>query len=382
MTDNHATRWKKQASAPAQTAAAWLAALLLFPLLLAGQNKPSFKVDEWVTAFAYSDSGRLAYATRNLFSENKVRLQRDDIWVADARGRKRRILEGRKFVRGTDAFSFSVRALRWSPDGSRLAAELATNEIPAGEVDPQPGVMTLLLDDSGREIPIQGADSTIAGATNPAWLSDGATVVFQLAAPEPSTLFTLSRVGPETGGPEPIFAGRLFVAVEWDAKRNAAVAVESTENGSGPLNLVALDLTAETSREMATLPDYAGGLALSRSGKKIAYWVDNEQLEIREVDSPGRVARVRVAIGTLAWPPDESRLLVKRGIARRTTSLAWVPVPEMAAEVSEKNPAMVEVVPQPILHGLTYRMMDIPPIGNSVAVVEPGGQNLLVFPLK
>jgi len=32
-------------------------------------------------------------------------------------------------VRGTGPFSYIVRGLRWSPDGSKIAAELGTSEM-------------------------------------------------------------------------------------------------------------------------------------------------------------------------------------------------------------------------------------------------------------
>src|SRR3979409_1159715 len=132
------------------------------------QENPAFKIDEDISRFAFSGGGRIAFATRHLFSVKKVQLQRDDIWIAETDGKKRRILLGEKFVRGTGPFSYIVRGLRWSPDGSKIAAELGTSEMINDEGDTRQGVMTLLLDDEGREIAIPGADSVIAGATNAA----------------------------------------------------------------------------------------------------------------------------------------------------------------------------------------------------------------------
>src|SRR3977135_74017 len=123
------------------------------------QENPAFKIDEDIARFAFSGSGRIAFATRHLFSVKKIQLQRDDIWIAETDGKKRRILLGEKFVRGTGPFSYIVRGLRWSPDGSKIAAELGTSEMinDGGDLASE-GVMTLLLDDEGREITIPGAD--------------------------------------------------------------------------------------------------------------------------------------------------------------------------------------------------------------------------------
>src|SRR5580700_4638611 len=98
-------------------AISFLVAAFLFSADCIAQENPAFRIDEDISRFAYSVSGRIAYATRHIFSVKKIRLQRDDIWIAEVDGKKRRILLGEKFVRGTGPFSYTVRGLRWSPDG-------------------------------------------------------------------------------------------------------------------------------------------------------------------------------------------------------------------------------------------------------------------------
>src|SRR6202035_678635 len=142
------------------------------------QENPAFRIDEDISRFAYSVGGRIAYSTRHIFSVKKIRLQRDDIWIAEVDGKKRRILLGEKFVRGTGPFSYTVRGLRWSPDGGKLAVEMETSEMINDAGDTREGVMTLLLDDAGHEIVIPGVDSAIPGATNAAWLADGVSVAY------------------------------------------------------------------------------------------------------------------------------------------------------------------------------------------------------------
>jgi hypothetical protein len=370
------------------------------------QENPAFKIDEDISRFAFSGGGRIAFATRHLFSVKKIQLQRDDIWIAETDGKKRRILQGEKFVRGTGPFSYIVRGLRWSPDGSKIAAELGTSEMINADGDTREGVMTLLLDDEGREITIPGADSVIPGAINAAWMADGVSVVYltqqtqanaQASAapaagadrspskppgsPPASKLFTMNRVKPFAQGASALFPGHLFSVVAWNLKQDACAAIERNAVAGGVPRLVELEPARESSRELGTLEGYAGGLSISPSGKRVAYWTDNERLEVREVDGPSRMARVRVAVGTLAWSGDEARVLVKRGPAVRSGGLVWFALPPLAAVAAGAAPATAEIAPRSILHDLEFRQFDISPDGKFLGVVEPGKRNLLVYPV-
>jgi dipeptidyl aminopeptidase/acylaminoacyl peptidase len=362
------------------------------------QDNPVLKIDDDITRFTYSTGGRIAYATRHVFSAKKIELQRDDIWICEPDGKKHRILLGEKFVRGSGPFSYTIRGLRWSPDGRKLVAELATSEMINDDGDTHEGVSTLLLDDTGREIVIAGTDSLIPGAANATWLADGAGVIYlkerasaqvpggqaakASSAPPAAKLFSVNRVNPLVGGESMVFQGHLFVEVTWSAKQNAGVAIERDAAMIQPPRLVALDLTQESSRLLATLEGYAGGLSFSPSGKRAAYWIDNGQLEVRDVDAPGKVTRLRVPLGTLAWSGDETRVLVKRGPANRSGGLVWLQLPPLATVAAGANPLTVEVLPQSVLHDLGFRQFDISPDGKSLAVVEPGRRNLLVYPLS
>jgi dipeptidyl aminopeptidase/acylaminoacyl peptidase len=388
-----------------------LATIFLFFANCAAQENPAFKIDDNLTRFAFFSGGRIAYSTRHVYSVKKIQLQRDDVWIAEADGKKRRILLGEKFVRGTGPFSYTVRGLRWSPDGSKLAVELGTSEMINDDGDTREGVMTLLLDDTGREITIPGADSVIPGAVDAAWMTDGASVVYltentrgdgkaagaaakasakataadasenPTERPAPVKLFTMNRVKPFAEGVSALFQGRLFSAVAWNTKQDGGVGVEREAGAKEISRLVLLDLPPENSRELGILEGFAGGLSISPSGRKVAYWIDNERLEIREIDSPNRMARVRVALGTLAWSADETRVLVKRGAALRSGGLAWVTLPQLVTVGAGAAPATVEVAPRTILHELEFRQFDISPDGKFLGVVEPGKRNLLVYPV-
>src|SRR5258706_15942983 len=111
----------------------------------------------------------------------------------------------------------------------------------------------------------------------------------------------MNRVKPFAEGGSVLFQGKLFAAVAWNAKQDGGVGIETEAGGKGDSRLVLLDLARETSRVLGMLEGFAGGLSISPSGKKVAYWVDNERLEIREINSPNRMARLRGAIGTFVW---------------------------------------------------------------------------------
>jgi hypothetical protein len=191
----------------------------------------------------------------------------------------------------------------------------------------------------------------------------------------------MSRVRPFAEGASALFPGQLFSVAAWNVKQDGCAAIERDAAAGGLPRLVALDLARESSRELGTLEGYAGGLSISPSGKRVAYWIDNEQLEVREVTGPSRMARVRVAVGTLAWSGDEARVLVKRGPALRSGGLVWIALPPLTAVAAGAAPATAEIAPRSILHDLEFRQFDISPDGRFLGVVEPGKRNLLVYPL-
>ena len=362
------------------------------------------KIDDDITRFAYSAGGRIAYSTRHVFSAKKIDLQRDDIWIFEPDGKKHRILDGQKFVRGTGPFSYTVHSIHWSPDGAKLAIELATSEMVNATGETREGFSTLLLDDSGREITM-AKDSLIPGASDCAWMSDGSTVICLFAVqpltkspstqqrqdPQPKVdpVFILARVTMVAGPEASIFAGRKYRAFAWSAARGDGVGIElagtSSAESTRPnasVNLVAIDPMRPSSRDLAAIEGYAGGLTLSPSGKKIAYWIDNGQLEIRDVEASNRAVRLRVPIGILAWSGDETRVMVKRGAEAQTGGLVWFTVPPLAPVAAGAAPRTEEAPPQSVLHDLGFRLFNISPDGKSLAVVEPGRHNLLVFPIS
>jgi len=331
------------------------------------QREPILTVDEDCVAFAFAPDGRIAYAVRRIISVRKVQMQRDDIWVTSLQGKKKRIVDGEKLIEGNAPFSYAIQSLRWSPDGRRLTVEMLTSQFEDQRGNRREGMLTLLIDENGKEIKIRGADSVIPEGSNAGWLGDGVTVAYLSEAVTPRLLFGVHTVRPVAGRGSRIFLDHAFVAVAWNLKEGTAVAVERDLQLQEPPRLVWLDFERQARRELAVLEGYLGNLILSPSGKKVAYYTGNETIEVRSLDQPEEVTQVRATFGTFLWGPQENRLLLKRGTSKRSASLMWIEI------------ATSEV--QPILRSLTYNDFDISPDGKYLAVTLPGKRILQVFPL-
>ena len=329
-------------------------------------GKPLQSIDEEITAFAYAPDGRIVYSIyRKLKTKLYDALEHDDIWIQDAGGKRRRLLEGQKYTRGNQSFSYLIDSFRWSTNGHFILAQLLT---------------TTVLDDSGREIHINKGDSVIPDAANATWLPDNATIAFLSEAMKPHMLFSLKFTRPATGALLSFYEGRTFRDVAWLPGVSSAIAVEQDHYLTGPSRLQRLDLLSDDAKELATLEGYEGGVSVSPSGKKVAYFIDKEILEIRDLTSLNRVARLRVGLGVFRWSPDESRILLKRSLEKKSGDLVWIDLPPLTASSGHDVPVSQ---PQPIsiLHGLSFRDFAISPDGRFLAVVITGKRNLLVFPL-
>jgi hypothetical protein len=355
------------------------------PRRACAQDTPVSTIDDEVTAMAFAPDGRLAYATRRLMKTRLYDLQRDDIWLQGADGKRRRMVSGEKLVRGNVPFSYTVNSLRWSPDGHLLTAELFTTAVIDAEGNTRDALMTLLFDDNGKEIRIGKGDSVIEEATNAAWLADGVTVVFLTEAVKPKLLFSVQSVRPVAARGGPILEGRTFVAAAWDAKKTLGYGVERARRMEGPPRLQRIDLLKDSADELATLEGFAGGLTVSPSGTKVAYYRDHEVLEIRDVAAPTHVARLRVGFGVYEWTPDERRILLKRSPEKKSGDLVWFEVPPLggppAGSPANWQPAVIEPPLAPALHGLSFREFEISPDGRTLAVIQPGRRNLLFYSL-
>jgi hypothetical protein len=195
-------------------------------------------------------------------------------------------------------------------------------------------------------------------------------------------LFSFHYVNRGGGPPGPVFEGRTFLDFVPVHGSNVAFAVERDRNLSGPPRLQRLELLAQDDHEVATLDGYGGGLSLSPSGSKIAYYIDREVLEIRDLANPTRTARVRAGFGVFRWAPDETRILLKRSVEKKSGDLVWIDLPPLIARsANDKDPAVTQPTPIPLFRGLTFREFAISPDGRFLAVIAPGRRNLAVYPL-
>src|SRR6266699_3932669 len=340
--------------------------------LVQNLDKPLQTIDEDITSFAFAPDNRIVYSVHRNFKTKLYDLSHDDIWLQGTSGKRRRLLEGQKFNRGNQPFSYIVDSLRWSPNARLILAGLLTTTVVDDSGKTEDSFMTLLLDDSGHEIRVAKGDSVIPDAADPFFLPDNITINFLSEAVKPRTLFSLKSTRLDSGPVKSSYEGRTFREVIPIPRTDSVVAVEQDHAMTGPHRLQSLDLLSDDDKELATLYGYEGGLSVSPSGKKVAYFIDKEILEVRDLASPNHLARLRVGLGVFHWAPGESRILLKRSIETKSGDLVWIDLPPLAAssaahEIPVSQPSVI-----PILHGLSFRDFAISPDGRFLAVVAPG----------
>jgi hypothetical protein len=348
---------------------------------VAAQNldKPVLNVDEEVTAFAYAPDGRIVFSVRRMFKAKKYDLQRDDIFIADTNGKRRRILEGQKFTRGDKPFTYQVESFTWSPNGHIVAVQLFTTTVDPEDEHHDDTRALLLLDDSGHELHPAGQDPLVTEAEQPMWLRDNGTLVYLTEELSSRELFSMHYLYMSSGPSTKVFEGRTFAAAVRIPGSNSAIAIERDRNMEGPARMQRLDLLAQDDKELATLDGYLGGLSVSPSGTKAAYFLDREVLEIRDLEKPSRVARMRVGLGVVQWNSDETEIYVKRTVEKKSADLVSFRVPQLVAFGKVQVVPVTEPEPRQLLHGLAVREYALSADGRYLAVVLPGKRNLQVF---
>ena len=344
-------------------------------------SKPLKTIDEEVTAFAFAPDGRVVYSVRRLFKTKQYDLQRDDIWLQESNGKRRRLLSGEKFVRGTGPFTYMATSFRWSPGGHMILAQLLTTSVVDDSGRGQDAWMTVVLDDNGKEVHIGAGDNVINDSSNALWLQDNATIIYFVEVLKPKLLFSFKYVSLMGSPPGLVFEGRTFLDASPVPQSNVAITVERDQNLSGPPRLQRMDLLSQDDHELATLADFSGGLSVSPSGTLAAYYLDKEVLEVRDLTDPRKVARLRIGLGSFQWAPAENRILLKRARERKSGDLVWIDIPPAAVPGAGKEPLVAEPTPVSILHGLAYRDFAISPDGRFLGVVPPGKHNLVIYSL-
>jgi len=343
-------------------------------------DKPVQTIDEEITAFAFAPDGRIVYSVRRPYKTKKFDLEHDDIWIQDSGGKRRRILQGDKFTRGDRPFTYAVDGFRWSPNGRIILAQLFTTTLLDDFGKTQDATATLVLEENGKEVKLGGTDSFINPSGNAEFLPDNLTIVYSTpVVKQPRPLYSFRFTNAATGPAGACFEGRTFLDSDPIPRTNSAVAVERDRAQTGPPRLQHLDLLAQEDRELATLDNYAGGLAVSPGGHKVAYFIDNEVLEVRDLAEPDHFIRLRVGLGIVRWSPDETRILVKRAPERKSGDIVSLNVPKLTVPAAGKPVPVLEPTLDPVLHALALRDFAISPDGKYLAVVAPGKRNLQLF---
>ena len=131
-----------------------------------------------------------------MFKSKKYDMQRDDIFIAEANGKRRRILEGMKFTHGDKPFTYQVESFTWSPNGHYIAVQLFTTTVDPEDEHHDDARALLLLDDSGHEVRPRG-DDLVMEAEQPMWLRDNGTLVYLTEEISTRELFSLPLEGPK-----------------------------------------------------------------------------------------------------------------------------------------------------------------------------------------
>ncbi|HEV2421016.1 MAG TPA: hypothetical protein VGS59_04825 [Candidatus Acidoferrales bacterium] len=348
------------------------AVLFAFPLAqrALAQQKPLAAITLDCRAFAISSDGLTACVVFHQLGFKKNTIERDNVWTVTADNKKRReIVDGVKLVQTEIPFSFKILQIAFSPSGKLLTLQMNIAEMPGGNDSIQESKLADLMDVNGKEIPVAGTKtSVIENAVQANWLADDQSVVYLLPSDESDLLYQIGLTHPAQGKGNVIFNGHLFTAVDWDPARSSAIAIERNKDFDAPIKLVRLDLLHQTDTPLADLNAYLGKLTLSPSGNKVAYFVDGDTLEVRNLSHPQTAVTVRCAYGTFAWGPDETRILLKRGPEKQANDLVWVSIP--SGDLT------------PILHDLIFGSFAVSPDGHLIAVAEPGSDHVEVYPLK
>jgi hypothetical protein len=322
-------------------------------------DKPIFAVTGDTIAFSMAADNRVAYVVRKQVHVKPYDLEHDDIFLTSFGGKKTRLAGVQKSAKDAVPFSYSVRSMTWSPDGHRITVEADTLEVSDAHSPPRESVKAFLLNDTDHDVDMESLrGAALDGAWQAAWLADGATVVYLTEVEKPRRRWQINMVHPGGAHAQALFDGHTYAGVAWDAPRNTAIAIEADADSRGPLKLVRLDLLQQTRRELGTVIGYADQLTVSPSGKRVAWYRDRENIEVRDVDSPAQGTVVHIPYGHYEWGPDENEFLVKSGEEKESGEIFWVRIADSQM--------------QSTLHGLVFGDFQISADGKYLGVFNPG----------
>jgi hypothetical protein len=349
------------------------ATIAIVPSLTRAQvTKAVLHVEGDIPVFAIAPDNRVAYAVRHIKRIDKTEVERDDLWVVTLGGKRDRLLDSQKIVKGSKPANCVIREIRWAPDSHHLVVGLLTAAMGEEDVDLPATARAIPLDDSHHEVPIESALATAIDAANAAWLSDGSTVVFLNGASEHASRLTsrvtgISSIRPPSGKAAAVFGDSTFEGVDWDISHNRAIAVERDLGTHADLQLEWLDLANQKKRAITSLPNFQGQLTLSPSGNRVAYFSDVETIEIRDLAAPAKAISLHVPPGYFEWAPGEQYLLLKRGGPAHSTEIFWIHIPDGGM--------------QPILRDLVFGSFQISPDGNYLGLQNAGQTGFQLIPM-
>ncbi len=345
----------------------FISAAALIPKNAAGQEaKPTLRVDDDCSAFAVARDNSIVYSVPHDRHIKKLHFERDDIWVVEPDGRKKRIVDGDKFFPPTPPTGFQVNSFAWSPDGKRIVVNMTVIPVSDDPDEPAGGIRSIaLLDGDGNEIKA-GAEGKrfIENGIHGTWLGDGQTVAYLSQGPP----YRITRVRTLNGQSKVLFEGMAFDDVAWDANDNAAFVVGHNLTAFGKLGLMELNLQDETVREISRIEEYEGELTVSSDAHRVGFFLDGDTIEVRELADPLKPIRTKAGLGRFEFGKDGRQVMLKRGPDEKSADLVWV--------------GLYDGTFTPILHDLEFHNFQIAPDGNSIAVTMIGKRILLVYPLN
>src|SRR4051812_15479885 len=174
-------------------------------------NKPLQNIDEDISAFAFAPDGRIVFSIRRHFRTKQYDLERDDIWLQETGGKRKRLLQGEKFLRGAGPFTYLIDSFHWSPNSRAILAQLFTTSVIDEHGATQDAMMTLALEDNGKEIRVGGNDNLLKDSYDASWLIDNATIVYLTEVVKPKILFSFKYMNVAAGPNGNVFEGRTFL---------------------------------------------------------------------------------------------------------------------------------------------------------------------------
>ena len=255
--------------------------------------------EEAITAAWAPDSTRIAYALYREIQVREKKYRRDELWVADLAGKKKRLIEPGELWPPRAPGGYSINGISWSPDGTKLAVEATSSE---GET------VFFLFDERGKRVRI-GEGAPFAPGYFAAWLGDNESVAYLTEALKPRLLFAVDLVRPRAGTGRRLFEGRFFSAAAWQPHGMKAALVERDREFQQPPRLLIGDLSNGEVLSTVELKDgFAGGLRFASDGHRVAYFVKQRELEVRAVADPSQSQRVRLPLSRYEFSPDGSAL--------------------------------------------------------------------------